>query len=290
MSKHAVVSGYATMDYAARSARPLQGAETLSVDAVTDGGWPRAGGAALFASRRVAAAGFRASALTVVGTDVNAALYTEACRAGGICADGIASLASIRTPWCVLVYHDEGSYTCLIDRGGVDAQSLTRAQLATAANADLLCIAAGPARCAAALLDIIPPDLPLAWIAKRDDVSFPQALAARLGRRANVIFCNTSERQLVDRARSHSRTINQSIIETRGADGVLLESPGTVLELRCDAVSVRDATGAGDTLAGEVLAAMLSGETNLESALRRGMEAARDLLLARRLTSRTDLP
>jgi ribokinase len=187
------------------------------------------------------------------------------------------------------VYHDEGSYTCLIDRGSVDAQSLTRAQLAMAASADLLCIAAGPARGVAALLDSIPPDMPLAWIAKRDDVSFPEALAARLGSRANVVFCNTSERQIVDRARSHGHAVNQSIIETRGADGVLLESPGTVLELRCDAVNVRDATGAGDTLAGEVLATMLSGEANLESALARGMDAARDLLLARRPTSRADL-
>jgi ribokinase len=82
--------------------------------------------------------------------------------------------------------------------------------------------------------------------------------------------------------------MSQSIIETRGADGVLLESPGTLLELRCDAVKVDDATGAGDTFAGEVLAIMLSGEANLESALTRGMEAARDLLLARRPTSRTD--
>jgi ribokinase len=289
MSKHAVISGYATVDYAARSARPLHGAETLTVDAITEGGWPRAGGAALFASRRIAAAGHSASALTIVGTDANAALYSEACRTGGVRTDGIASLASVRTPWCVLVYHDEGSYTCLIDRGAVDAQNLTRAQLATAASADLLCIAAGPARCAAALLDTIPPDMPLAWIAKRDDVSFPEALAARLGRRANVVFCNTSERHIVDRARSHGVAMSQSIIETRGADGVLLESPGTVLELRCDAVKVRDATGAGDTLAGEVLATMLSGEANLENALTRGMDAARDLLLARRPTSRTDL-
>ena len=181
----------------------------------------------------------------------------------------------------MLLYHDDGSYTCLIDRGGVNQQAITDSSVSNPVRADFVCIAAGPAKASAALLAGVPDDVPVAWIAKRDPDSFPAWLTRRLARRADLIFCNTSERPMVDSSRSAGTRPGQAIIETRGADGVLLERSGHKLEMPCETVRARDATGAGDTLAGEVIATLLSGITDLETALRRGMDAARSLLLTR---------
>jgi len=62
---------------------------------------------------------------------------------------------------------------------------------------------------------------------------------------------------------------------------VLVERSGLRSHLPAAPVRVRDATGAGDTLAGEVLALLLSGESDLDCAVQRGMNAVRNLLLAR---------
>jgi len=282
MRKLAVVSGYATVDFPVRLPAPLSGAQTATVEALAKDSWPRPGGAALYASRRIAAAGHRACALVALGHDASGTLYLDACRAAGVELGEGACIAHLQTPWCMLLYHDEGSYTCLIDRGGTDQQVLSDAQRSGLASADLVCIAAGPSAVTAALIDWVPPGVTLAWIAKRDAVSFPQALNERLARRADLIFCNASERSMVDAARVSGVKPGQSIIETRGADGVVLESGGRRIELPSPPVRVRDTTGAGDTLAGEVLATLLSANSDLEGAVRRGIDAVRDLLLTRR--------
>ena len=94
MYKTAIVSGYATVDYPARLAAPLWGPQTSPVEALSDDGWPRAGGAALYVSRCIAAAGHRASALVMLGKDENGALYLDACRAAKVGVETIASPTS----------------------------------------------------------------------------------------------------------------------------------------------------------------------------------------------------
>lgn len=281
MRRLAVVSGYAIVDYPVRLPAPLSGAQTSSVEALARDGWPRPGGAALYASRRIAAAGHRACALVALGQDANGALYLDACRAASVEIEESACSEQVHTPWCMLLYHDDGSYTCLIDRCEADRQTLTEAQRQSLASADLVCVAAGPWSVTAALLECVSPDVTLAWIAKRDDVSFPPVLSQRLARRADLIFCNASERPMVDLARLSGAKASQSIIETRGVDGVVVERNGRRSELPAAPVRVRDATGAGDTLAGEVLAILLAGESDLDCAVRRGIDAVRTLLLSR---------
>jgi ribokinase len=282
MRKLAVVSGYATVDFPVRLPVPLNGAQTATVETLAKDSWPRPGGAALYASRRIAAAGHRACALVALGQDASGTLYLDACRAAGVELSEGACIAHLQTPWCMLLYHDEGNYTCLIDRGDMDQQVVSDAQRTVLASADLVCIAAGPSAVTATLIDWAPPSATLAWIAKRDAVSFPQALNERLARRADLVFCNASERSMVDAARLSGVKPGQSIIETRGAEGVLLESGDRRVELPSPPVRVRDTTGAGDTLAGEVLATLLSGKSDLEGAVRRGIDAVHNLLLRRR--------
>lgn len=281
MRKLAVVSGYATVDYPVRLAAPLSGAQTATVEALGRDSWPRPGGAALYASRRLAAAGHRAKAFVGLSDDANGALYLSACRASNVEVEAAACDAQTHTPWCMLLYHDDGSYTCLLDRGEVDGGALTDAQRQMLAHANLVCVAAGPATRTAALLDSTSANTIVAWIAKRDSISYPQWLSERLAQRADLIFCNSFERAMVDSVRPDNTRAGQWIIETRGADGVVLEGNSRRIELSSAAVRVRDATGAGDTFAGEVLAALLSESPDIEKAARRGIDAARALLLTR---------
>lgn len=281
MGKSAIVAGYATVDYAARVSQPLHGPGTRTAVALAPGRWPCAGGAALYASRRIAAAGHQAHPLAILGNDDNGAIYLQACAAANLSRAALLCTSEVRTPWCVLLYHDDGSYTCLLDHGAVNDQPLSAAQLSLAASADLVCVAAGPIAASEQLLAATADSTLLAWIAKDDPNCFPDPLAARLARRANIVFCNSAERAMLDRARSHGYRANQAVIETRGSRGVAIDTGSAVIELSCDPLQVTDTTGAGDTLAGEVLAALLSGVSTLEDAVRRGIDAARTLLMQR---------
>jgi len=283
----ALVAGYATVDYPARLPQPLSGAATATIEAIQVDRWPRPGGAALYAARRLAIAGHEAYACVTVGEDANGALYLDACREAGIRTGAIRRFKGVRTPWCMLLYHDNGQYTCLIDRGDVDAAMHSAADL-NVAGIDLLCIAAGTPETNAALLSSTANEATVAWIAKRDRQSFPDWLTVELARRSDVIFCNSSERAAVEAARRNGARPNQIVIETRGAEGVRVEQGKLRFEVACDPLPVRDATGAGDTLAGEVLANLLSGKVStgdsaggLEFAVRRGVAAARELLQSR---------
>jgi ribokinase len=281
MSKSAIVAGYATVDFAARVSQPLQGPGTRTAVALARDRWPSAGGAALYASRCIAAAGHQAHPLAILGDDSNGAIYLQACDAANLSHTALVCTAEVRTPWCVLLYHDDGSYTCVLDHGDVNEQPLSAAQLSLAGSADLVCVAAGPVCASEQLLETIADSTLLAWIAKDDPNCFPDSLGARLARRADIVFCNSAERAMLNRARSHGYRANQSVIETRGSQGVVIDNGGAVIELTCDPLQVTDTTGAGDTLAGEVLAALLSGVPTMEDAARRGIDAARALLMQR---------
>ena len=281
VAKTAVVSGYASVDYPVRLPAALRGEQTATVHALSGDGWPRPGGAALYVARCLADAGQRGVAIATVGQDANGALYLEACRSSRVELTALNVTAEARTPWCMLLYHDDGEYTCLIDRGDVDRQTLTQAQRLVLGAAEFVCVAAGAAATSAAVLDCISSEAPLAWIAKRDPVCFPESLAQRLAQRADFIFCNAAERSAVDIARAGGARTGQAIIETRGAQGVRLEQGGAAIDIATESLRVRDATGAGDTLAGGVIANLLVGNSDLERAVRDGVGAARRLLLSR---------
>jgi ribokinase len=280
-SKKIVVSGYATLDYVVQLDAPFHGTGTATGELGFSGAWPRAGGSALYASRRIAAVGHRAFPLTWIGDDGDGGHYLRACQRAQICCDAIDQVRGGKTPRCVLIYRPDGDYGCLLDTGFHGRESLSPAQAGIVGTADHLCISAGPPAATAALLKACPPGADLSWIAKRDPLSFPEELRRVLARRARLIFCNASEREFIEMARDCARPDEQIIIETLGSAGVLVDGSGGRRVIPTVALTTHDTTGAGDTLAGETIAQYLTGQIAIETAVERGMAAARTLLIGR---------
>lgn len=275
------LSGYATLDFVMMTQAPgdrLSG--TCMVRVVADG-WPRAGGAALYAARRLVRAGHRATPILAVGEDRLGMEYLSQCIEAGVSTDGIVGVAGARSPVCVLAYNLDGSHTCLLDPGELGERRLSPEQLLQLHAADIVVVAAGPVERSAEILDRIRPDQRLAWIAKKDEQCFPRQLRMRLANRADYVFCNQDERRLVDEALDGRSTPPQIVVETRGREGVLVEWNGRSQVVSVEPIAADDPTGAGDTLAGEVLAHIPGGMANPVEAVSHGIEAARNLLLDR---------
>lgn len=280
-SKRVVVSGYATLDYVVQLADPFHGTGTAIGELGLSGAWPRAGGAALYASRRIAAAGHRAFPLTWIGDDGDGGHYLRACQRAQICGDAIDQRGGAKTPRCVLIYRPDGDYGCLLDTGFEGRESLTAAQATIVGGADHVCIAAGPPVPTTDLLEACPPATGISWIAKLDPASYPPDLRARLAQRAGLIFCNASEREFIEAAREGKRPEDQIIVETLGSAGVLIDCKQGRRVIPTDPIRTCDTTGAGDTLAGEVIAQHITGQMSIDAAIEHGMAAARSLLVSR---------
>lgn len=281
MSKKIVVSGYATLDYVVQLHAPFHGTGTATGELGVSEAWPRPGGAALYASRRIAASGHRAFPLTWIGDDGDGGHYLRACQRSQVCCDAIDQIRGVKTPRCVLIYRPDGDYGCLLDTGARGGEGLSAAQVEAVDRADHLCISAGPAAATSALLGGYPPGADLSWIAKLDPMSFPADLRAALARRARLVFCNAGEREFIEAARDCKRPDWQIIIETLGSAGVLIDCADGRRVLPTMALTTHDTTGAGDTLAGETIAQFLAGQVTVETAVERGMAAARALLAGR---------
>lgn len=281
MPKKVVISGYATLDYVVQLDAPFHGTGTATGELGVSEAWPRAGGAALYASRRIAAVGHRAFPLTWIGDDGDGGHYLRACQRSQICCDAIDQICSGRTPRCILIYRPDGDYGCLLDAGFQGSESLSPAQAKVVGAADHLSIAAGPPAATNVLLEAYPPEAELSWIAKLDSMSFPEPLRAALARRARLIFCNASEREFIEAARDCERPEGQIIIETLGSAGVLVDCDSGRRVIPTTALTTYDTTGAGDTLAGETIARYLTGGISIETAVEFGMTAARNLLASR---------
>lgn len=279
--KRVVVSGYATLDYVVQLEEPFHGTGTVTGELGASGAWPRAGGAALYASRRIAAIGHRAFALTWIGDDGDGGHYLRACQRAQICCEAIDQRRAVKTPRCILIYRPDGEYGCLLDTGFGGHEELTRAQADLIQEADHVCISVGPPQATAAILDICRVDVPLSWIAKLDRAAYPPDLCRRLAERANLIFCNASEREFIEASFDAPRSDKQVIIETLGSAGVLIDSCDGKRVLPARKIKAFDTTGAGDTLAGEVIAQLVSGTQSIDDAVTHGMNAACDLLASR---------
>lgn len=271
-----IISGFATLDYVLTTAAPLTGTGTVLAEALTQDAWPRPGGATLYAATPLARAGFCAMPLVAVGDDDHGRAYIEACVAAGVSTKGVAVAPDGKTPVCLLIYHDAGGYSCLLDTGRTPAKP-TAAQLACVATAQAVIISAAQPEWTAGVLSVLRPDQKLAVISKGDPACFPPELLKLLGQRADYLFCNESERSLIPEPPAA-----QILIETRGAGGVFVRSGAHEFTVPVAPLKIRDATGAGDTLAGEVIAHLLMGVAP-EGAVKKGIEAAAALLNQRRL-------
>ncbi len=272
------VAGFATIDYVARVEGDFAGRGTLMMRQGAADAWPRAGGAALFAGSALARAGVEVAPLTWIGDDADGEVYREACGAAGVMLDAVAVMPGSPSTRCLLIYNADGSYGCLLRPGPA---ALTEGQRRLVAKAPWLVIAAGPPDIGRALLEAIPPMTRLAWIAKDDPACFPPDLAAALGRRADVVFCNAGERAWLEAGRDGPAPADQLLFETRGADGVRVEAAGEAFDLPVAPLTVDDATGAGDTFAGAALAVLIDGGAARAAALA-GIKAAGALLSGRR--------
>lgn len=271
-----VVAGFATIDYVVQVEGVFSGCGTRLM---REAAWPRAGGAALYASAALALAGVEAAPLTWIGDDADGSAYLAACHAAGVTLDGVARSTTGPSTRCLLIYQADGTYGCLL-RPGVAA--LTDAQRALAAAATWLVIAAGPPEILRRLLAEMSPGTRLAWIAKDDPACFPPDLLALLTQRADVVFCNAGERAWLEAGREAAPPAGQVLFETRGAAGVHVEAAGETFDIPVAPLAVDDATGAGDTFAGGALAVLIAGGSPRDAALA-GMAAA-EALLRRRST------
>lgn len=289
MSDRVAIVGLATLDYVLTTSHPLAGPGTVLADIVS-AEWPRAGGAPLYAARSLRAAGCTAWPIVSVGDDENGTAYKAACRMADISVDGVAEIAGSKTPCCVLIYHDDGPYTCLLDLGTAagsasrSGSALTVAQAKLVGAADMIVVAAADPQMVFEVIGQISDAQRLAWIAKDDPNCFPAAVCESLVQRADIVFCNTAEMPLIEPflASSKSRMI---LFETRGAEGVRILAAGLDQCVEATPVEIVDATGAGDTFAGAVLATLLNGETSPITAAKRGVDLVRKFLLTRQIAA-----
>jgi ribokinase len=147
-----------------------------------------------------------------------------------------------------------------------------------------VCITIGPKLVTDQMLTLITPEQKLVWIVKNDPRAITPGQTAELAARADLIFCNGKERDFLEGARSDiaMRRAGQTIVETQGRRGAVFLRDGESTFVAAEPVDVIDPTGAGDTFAGGVIAAMMNGETEYEAIGRAGNAAARALLLNRK--------
>lgn len=277
--KPAVLVGYAALEYAVQLDGAFRGDWTVPIKHRHDDPWPRPGGCHFYAARPIAQAGGAPALVSWIGEDELGALYRRYCEEHGIGTQGLAVMPGT-TPLCILVYQPDGSCGCLIDFGMSSRSVITADQEKLIAEADLVCVTVGPAPAVARALELLRPQATVAWITKNDPASFTPEIRRTLAQRADVIFCNVRERAWVDEVRA-TRPVGQAIVQTSGAGSVQVHQSGRVTELAVSAVPARDTTGAGDTLAGGTLAALLAGEPDVVVAVRAGIDAAHALLKQR---------
>lgn len=273
----AAVSGWATLDYVVAADRLPACGGTVTAQLLMRGGWPRAGGAPYLTAAALAAGGIAAAPLVEVGDDPHGLLYRTTCTAAGLDPAGIA-IGGTSTR-CILAHGPDGRYLCLLEPGRPVTAAPTEDQTRLAAAADLVCVAAADPAVTGRLLDVLRPDQRLAWLVKADPASFPPDLARRLRRRADIVFRNGHERAFCEAAGPGRPDAVE--IETDGGGPVRVTSRGADCTVTVEPIVCRDATGAGDTLAGAALARLLTDPGDIAGAVHAGIRAAGKLLQGR---------
>jgi ribokinase len=112
----------------------------------------------------------------------------------------------------------------------------------------------------------------------------PLALAVRIAGRADLIVASKVERVflLEAMARAVDARPGQIVIETQGGSGALLRRGDKEVFVEASPIEVSDPTGAGDTFAAGVLAALVKGERDPTEIVSAGHRAAKAMLSARR--------
>ena len=280
-----VITGYASLDHVVVLSGDIVHGRTTTISDRPADAWPRLGGGPAF----VAAAARRSYhgpvvPVSWVGSDELGKTYIEQLAQRHISSSGMVRLPGARSPVSMLIYNPAGDCACLYDPGIKGEIGLSEYQRQLLEAASWICVTIGPKTVTDDVLEIVRRDQKLAWIVKNDPSALSPQQAARLTQRADVIFCNGRERAFLAEVMSDRRARNpdQWLIETQGQRGALFEFDGEQTFIAAEPIVVRDPTGAGDSFAGGVLAALLNGETDPAILGRRGHAAAHALLTERK--------
>ena len=270
------VSGYASIDYVVGLAGRIAGDQTTLINSRDPATWPRAGGCPTYVAGAVARAGEEAHAVTWVGDDKAGEMFRRELAAKGVGTEGVGSMDGRRSPVAVLAYQPDRSCVCLFDPVFAGEERLNTSQKEILRQASHLCVTAGPPHLAASILRHGSGQVRFYWVLKRDCHAFPLALCEELSGRADVIFCNAGERDLIGRTGRGA-----IIVRTGGEGGIAIEAADRVETVEVQRLEIADATGAGDTLAGGFIAAEMASNAGPVEALRNGIESAQALLASR---------
>lgn len=275
------VIGYASLDHMAfldRAARPGQTATMIGRQSES---WPRLGGSPAYVAAALARAGVSAAPITWIGDDAGGRAYGDKLATEGVSRAGLAVVDGATTPMAILTYDPDGGCICLFDPGVPDAEGLSPGQAAVLAGADWLCITIGPEAATRAALAALRPDQHLMWVVKDDPRAIPPDLAHAIAARADVICHSAAEADFVTRAGGAAPRKGQILIRTAAQAGATIMTANSAHQVVAERLSVTDPTGAGDSFAGGVLAALAKGETDPETIVKAGHAAARQVLAAR---------
>ena len=281
MTQVAVI-GYASIDFPAVLDGFFAGDRTVMIRNRPADAFPRPGGCPLYVARPIARKGIDVSIVTWVGADRHGELFASWTARDGIGTAGIATIETGNTPVCFMIYQHDGSCGCLFDPGMLGQETLTDGQEKLIGNADLLCLTVGPPGIAREALALIDNECKVAWVMKNDPLSYPEDLRVTLASRSDYIFCNRQEREWVDEGLAGARTHRDPmIVVTAGGEAVSAQLGNLSVRVDVEPLSFDDASGAGDTLAGGCLAAIIDGEPDLRSVVASGINAAASLLRGR---------
>lgn len=280
-----VVTGYASLDHVIVLDGDVRPGRTTTILNRPAKAWPRLGGGPAYVTLSVAKSfdGFVAP-VSWIGFDALGDVYLRHLQEGGVAIDGMSQVAGARTPVSVLAYDPKGDCAVLYDPGLPPGIGLTEAQRVLIRGAEWIGVTIGPKLVTEQLLDLIRPEQKLAWIVKNDPRAITPEQTAALAIRADLIFCNERERSFLDGGRAERDAVRegQILVETQGRRGAIFMRDGDRRFVAADPIEVTDPTGAGDTFAGGVIAAIMNGMTDLNEIGHAGNAAARTLLLERK--------
>ena len=272
---HLVVTGYASLDHVLVLAGDIAKDRTTRVTRRDPAAWPRAGGCPTYVAQAAVRAGQRAAPVVWIGDDAPGRVLVAQYASAGLDGAGVATLKGGRSPISVLAYQPDGAVSCLYDPGFAGQERLSEAQAALIAGASHLCLTVGPGHLVDAILGSAPASARLYWAVKNDTQSFDDTARARLSQRADVIFCNHAEQELILGGTAVR-------VVTHGAAGAeVIGRTGSIRAPVPRRITASDATGAGDSFAGGYIAAEMTGITDPAAALQAGMAAAAQLLMER---------
>lgn len=279
------ITGYASLDHVAiLNGTPEAGRTTTILRRPSDA-WPRLGGSPAYVAAALVVSGVPdAFPICWVGEDAEGADYRMRLTRSRIPDAGVTASAGLRTPVAVLAYEPDGGCICLYDPGSMEDLNFSERQRDLLSTSDWTCITIGPKLATETALRTVGQKTRLAWVVKHDPRAMPISLATRIAERCDLIITSKAERAFLDEAMATATALRPGliVIETQGGSGALLRRDGKETFVDTPIIDVSDPTGAGDTFAGGVLAALVKGECNPAEILMAGHRAAAALLSARR--------